>query len=324
MIALIDEPPIVPPTLHVGVPTELAGFSVFPVWTDRAPAKRALSTLIPGPVSFAELEAGPSVSALMVNNTASEPFLLLEGVVVAGGWQDRVVTVDRIVAPGGTWTIEVRCVEQARWGRGDRQLRDARRAPVGVLGALRDIGAGPVDRRWHDAGVRAGAPGYAADQGEVWNRVASYQAAYGPSPTGSLNHALDRADELFDDAPELPVLPGQQGVVVAANGHPVLAEVFNHPRQLREQLPRITAALLADRHRLRPGPVPGHRVRTFATAASALLLDRDDTGPGDALADVGIRGRGGNDLVDVRAIGDHRGRLQHLSVLNRRHELLRT
>lgn len=311
MFDLIDSD-VVLPTLHLGAPSDLWGYSIFPVWTDHAPAKHPLPTLIPVEVALCEIDAGPSVSELVVDHAGPEPFLLLEGTVVAGGWQDRVVITDHILVPGSVHPVEVCCVEESRWGSGDRQFHDARRAPIGVLSTLRGLGR---TRPPEATTPRAGGRG---DQGDVWSSVAGYQDVYGHSVTGSLNHALDRADEALAVPPTLVPLPGQQGVIVSANGHPLLAEVFDHPTQLRQQLGRIVASLGADRHRVRPVASPGWRVRSFAGAISKHAL----AAVGDA--GTGIRAEGRDSLIDACATIDADGRLQHLSVLNVRHALLTT
>lgn len=313
MNALIDSH-VLTPSLHVGAPTDLLGYSVFPLWTDRFPARSPLHTLIPDKVVFRELDSGPSVSKLVVDHAGPKPFLLLEGTVVAGGWQDRVATIDQIILPATVHTIEVRCVEVARWGSDERRLRDVRRAPVGVLSALRGLG------RTRPQEVIVQRDRRRADQGEVWSSVAAYQDVHGHSATGSLNHAMDRADEELIEVPKVVPLPGQQGIVVAANGHPLLAEVFNHPTQLRQQLPRIVASLAADRHRARPVANPGWRVRAFVEAVSSrrlAMVEDADTGSGSAM-----RAQDRDTLIDACAISDPDGRLQHLSVLNARHSLL--
>lgn len=302
--------PVRSPRLHLGAPTDIGGFSLFPVWTDRAPTARPVTTAIPRGVTIGEVDEGPRVGTLTVANPTDKVLLLVEGWLVVGGWQSRTLVNDYLIPARTRLDVAVRCVEQGRWG-GDPALADhGRRAPVGVRGALRGIRA---ERPHGDC--RGGPVVDRADQGDVWTRVRAYEGMHGPSPTGSLIDTLDGAGRIH--LPRLEPLSGQQGVLIAAAGHPVMLEVFDHPRQFAQQLPRIVESLAADLPRIPVIPNLGRRARTFAAACGDRVLDPAAPAGAGTLVEVG------DGLVDMRALVDPTGCIQHLSVLNRRHQLVR-
>lgn len=72
-----------------------------------------------GHPSVIPLQGGASVNQLVLINRGSKPLILLAGEMVSGGKQDRIISKDRIVPPGGTpLPLDVFCVEQGRWSSG--------------------------------------------------------------------------------------------------------------------------------------------------------------------------------------------------------------
>lgn len=70
------------------------------------------------PVGIPE-QRGASVNQLVLINRGSKPLLLLAGELVSGGKQDRIISKDRIVPPGGApLPLDVFCVEAGRWSSG--------------------------------------------------------------------------------------------------------------------------------------------------------------------------------------------------------------
>lgn len=55
------------------------------------------------------------VNTLALLNHSKRPLILLAGEIVTGGKQDRVISKDRIVVPGGELPLDVFCVEPGRW-----------------------------------------------------------------------------------------------------------------------------------------------------------------------------------------------------------------
>jgi ARG and Rhodanese-Phosphatase-superfamily-associated Protein domain len=302
-LMMYDETPSPTPTIHLGAPTQVAGLSIFPAWTDQPVPRRAVRTVLPDRATITELPDGPVVDKLLLTNPTEFVFLVLEGLLVAGGWQHRVVTHSWLAGPHDEFVLDVRCVEQGRWNGDHGHGVDRRRVPVSIRGALRET-AGPriADRR--------------VDQGTVWSRVERYEASFGSSPTSSL---VDVMDTTLDPAAyeALPkALPGQRGVLVGVAGHPVLLELFDHPRTLATQLAPLLEGMLLDGLRQPWVATSGRRARAFARAASTRVLEPVEQ------AGAGVLVAGRDDLADMRGVFDHRNRLVHAAAVNVRHTLV--
>lgn len=288
------------PTIHLGSPTQVGPLTLFPVWTDAPVPAKPVALVPPKAASINELDTGPTVALLHVTNPTNNPFVLLEGLVVDGGWQHRVLIHDVLIGAGRDMEIGVRCVEQGRWGGGTTQRINRRRAPLAVSGALRGIGS---ER---------------ADQGEVWNRVEAYsQSLRAPSATSSMVEVLDQVDVSADLRALVPTpLAGQRGVLVGVDGHPAMLELFEHPKSFERQWASLIDGLLASTAH-RPGAVTsGRRARAFVQRLSRRPLPYVDRA-GDGFLAEAI-----DDLVSVRCLADIDGWGVHSSALNVRHRLV--
>jgi len=179
------------PTIHLGVPTQAGPLTVFPVWTDAPLPEKALRARLPKGATIDELPDGSEVEYLTVHNPTPKTFLLPGGSIFDGGLQHRALVHSVVVDAHSDLTIDVRCVEQGRWGGRKTQQLHRRRAPLAVRGALRGVSA---DRVADDPDL------VFADQTDVWSRVHRYEASAGRSATSSLERAAeyDRSGDLRD------------------------------------------------------------------------------------------------------------------------------
>ena len=299
------------PGLHLGAPAVYGPLTIFPVWTDAPLASRRPYTTAAGRgATVGELDDGPSVGHVQVSNDGHRPRVLFGGMLLEAGWQHRVLLDDVAVARGAQQVVDVACVEQHRWG-GDRDQRLGRRvAPLAVRGATFGL-------RSPDAAHRDVASDRRADQGDVWRRVARYERLHGASATSSLVDVAGRLDAQVQALVSLvQPLPGQRGVLIGVGGHPVLLEVFDHPRTLSEQWAGILGSVWMDAHAAPAVPTPGGRARAFVARISGTPLQptrRAGVGSGLTVEDdTLISGRG-------LALGTS---LVHAAVLNARHDIV--
>lgn len=294
------------PTHHLGAPTHVDGLTVFPVWTDAPIPRRALRTSLPDGARIGEVAEGPAIEVLRLQNPTEAQFLLPGGALFDGGWQHRVLIRSVLVVGCTEVDLDVRCVEAGRWGGPGDQRLHRRRAPLAIRGALGGI--------VHD---QAQTPEQSADQTEVWNRVQRYEGTIGSSPSSSMLEIADHLDVAHPDVVQrLRPLPGQRGVLIGIGGHPVLLEVFDHPRTLAEQWEPIITGVLADARLATDQPTPSHRARSFIRRISARALA--PCGPAGAAVAVHAR----DELVAAEGAAVEHDRLIHLSALNVRHELV--
>lgn len=119
--------------LHLGRPVHRGALTLFPVWNGRAVGGRGYDAI--SAVAVAERAGSPVVGQLVVTNGGSRPALLVEGELLEGGQQHRVVSRSTLLAAGGSSVLDVRCVEAGRWAGQQTHTRSGQRAPLDVRAA---------------------------------------------------------------------------------------------------------------------------------------------------------------------------------------------
>jgi hypothetical protein len=168
-----------------------------------------------GKFKIAELEEGASVNNLEVRNDTDKYVVLLAGEMIRGAKQDRIISYDTVIPPGGKFDVDAFCVEAGRWTEVSEHFTHKKEmAP---------------------ASVRATAQGK-QDQGQVWAEVSKVNADRGTvTGTDALTASYDdpefQADvkkyekALSDFAKKREVV----GVIVVAEGEVKAGDVFaNH------------------------------------------------------------------------------------------------
>lgn len=278
--------------LHVGSGTTNGALTVFPIWGEyegpRGYSLNAKSALL------AERAAGAAVSMLSATNTGNRPLLVLEGQLLEGGLQNRLVARSVLVPAHGAIDMDVVCVEAGRWSGGSKHQWNDRRASVRVRSALVSKGD---------------------QQGEVWSRVAEYEGSYGSNETASLVEHADRAVADVDRLAEaFRPLAGQVGVVLGIAGQPVVAEVFDSPSTLASQFHSLVRAAALDALGQEHVATPSRRARRFVDRLARV--ERQAVAP----AGVGTTLAGANAYASVSALAWRR-RDVHLVATNPRHPL---
>lgn len=280
--------------LHVGRGTTRGALTVFPVWNARMGARGYVHAT--AGIELAENADGPVVGKLLATNGGARPVLLVEGSMLEGGWQNRML-LDSIMVPArGRVDLPVACVEQGRWNGQHGHRFGARRATARVQAASRG--------------------GRRNVQGEVWQRVSEYDARFGADATQSLAGHLDRGErDLRELVRGIEPLVGQAGVLIGIAGQPVALEVFDDPRTFAREFEGILLAAAMDALG-QPGiPTPGRRARRFLERAELVRLAAlRPAGDGTTVG-------GRTDSADVKALA-WGGRLVHLAAVNPRHELI--
>jgi hypothetical protein len=285
------------PEIHLGRPQGLGPLTVFPLWT-AVPPFTDLMTAGDIQIGVTELPQ-PDYTRVVISNPGSTPVLVLEGELLVGGMQHRILAGDVVVAPKSSVTVPVMCVERGRWDGDRRHAHTNDRVALSIRAAV------------------TGAEETAA-QSEVWNRVSHLEGLYGSSATSSY---LDVEAAAVNLPPvSYQPLPGQQGVLVGAAGYPAIVELFPSTRDIRRSIEALLRSVMLEAVRL-PGDaksVPGRRARRMVGHLEAMTLcearDRE-SGLATPLASY-------NEKVMVRAT-DYHGALAHVVAFDRRHPLVR-
>ncbi len=160
----------------------------------------------------------------MVENPTDSNVLLYEGEEVLGAQQNRTFDVSVLVGAGSKLSVPVSCVEAGRWD-GGRHREEFDAAPQAAYPELRRMKSMQARAR-----VAAGHEAR-ADQGAVWNEVASKAARMGiSSATGAMHDIYEgRRDRLAEIRDAIQLHDGQLGAVVAIDGEIQVMDLVSRP-----------------------------------------------------------------------------------------------
>jgi hypothetical protein len=198
-------------------------------------------------VQISEVSEGGSVPDLALANGAGAAVLLLDGEDLIGAKQNRVLNTSVLVAAGARLRIPVSCVEQGRWSYRGRRLAPGAGS---LYASLRRKKAASVT-----GSVRSGR-GHRSDQADIWDELASKDAAFGiASPTGAMGDFYARhEDEVAAGRRALAARPGQVGAVVYLSGRWTGLDLLGGPRLFARAWERLVAGYVADGIGCKPGP----------------------------------------------------------------------
>ncbi len=223
--------------LSVGEPVVHGNLAVYPVYLPGGGEKlgdvftmaEAAET---GRFKIAELEEGASVNSLEVHNDTDKYVVLLAGEMIRGAKQDRIISYDTVVPPGGKFDVDAFCVEAGRWTEVSEHFTDKKEmAP---------------------ASVRAAAQGK-QDQGQVWAEVSKVNAERGAvTGTDALTASYDDPEFQADVKKYEKALKGLAkkkevvGVIVVAEGKVKAGDVFANHDLFAAVWPRLLTSYAMD------------------------------------------------------------------------------
>ena len=268
--------------IEVGEPDVAGPLAVYPLFGPEAGLSYVAFAAAHEQVAITELEGGASVNDLVVHNSGADPVLLYEGEEVIGAQQNRVLDISILVAAGSKTRIPVSCVEQGRWD-GRRHRERFRPSPQAADPRMRKL-KNKRARMNADAGLEA-----RADQGEVWQEVASRDAEMGAaSPTGAMSDIYEaRRDGLADIRSGVDLRDGQCGAVAVIGGRIEMLDFVGRPDVYAALHPAIVEGYALDALAFREGrvagpaePVDAATVRGFTLLACDARATGSADGPG--------------------------------------------
>ena len=272
---------------------------------------------LPGPVAedqnlitVTERAEGASVPELDVIVTGHLPVLLIEGEMLIGQLQNRVLNVSVLVAASERTPIPVSCVEAGRWGNRRTTGRGQRHAPT-KLRAIKTKGV--------NLNLRTSRMAH-SEQGRVWGEVAEYKqlvAASRPAfdedfaESEALEDVVDAiGDELNVVVAGIEPVIDQIGVVTMIDGEVRGMELFDRARTLASYWPSLVQGFAVDavleETTDRGGAFEAHELvasveRFLARVADARIeqlpgvgLGETITIDGEGLVGTGLRWNGGS------------------------------
>jgi hypothetical protein len=167
-----------------------------------------------GQVVVKETSDSGSVNSLIVLNTSDAYIFLMDGDILAGAKQNRVLNTSVLLAPHSKTMIPVSCVEQGRWHSvSDKFSTTDYAAPS----SMRKMKTDNVSFSLKEAN------NFDANQGAVWNSVAGFaQERLVNSPTSNFSDVYEATRSNVDAAVELFMLDPEANGVMFFKGKTIL------------------------------------------------------------------------------------------------------
>jgi len=195
--------------LHLGNPRTTGELEIHPLIASNVP--EAPWVLLHQAIAEKTIEvfekANANVTEVLARNLGAAPILVVEGEILVGAKQNRVVTGTALIPAGATVPVAVGCVQQGRWH---------------FVSPSFDIGAMPAEPNLRARHVEETASAGHHDQARLWSDVAASMRVRGVrSPSGDYVEAQAAHVRAVHDAGDeeararaFDVVPGQVGVLV--------------------------------------------------------------------------------------------------------------
>ena len=183
-------------------------------------------------IQVKEVSESGSVNNLFVFNLSSKYVFFMDGDILMGAKQNRVLNTSVLLAPNSKITLPVSCVEQGRWSRMSANFMDSDYITPQTLraGKSRTVSENLRARSEFDAG-----------QGEVWKDVEDYQVILNcKSPTSSLTDVYDKEKDNFESfIKNFSINNDANGLAIFSDKKLLNVDVFNRTDIYQEYFPKI-------------------------------------------------------------------------------------
>lgn len=217
-----------PPTgVRVGAPQVAGRLTLFPLFREAAgvdyvtfaDAQKA------GAVEITERGGPGTVSRLTLTNKGTLPILIIDGDLLLGLKQDRVLNTTILAPANSTIDIPVSCVEAGRW---HRMSDTARKGSFSVSPGVRAA-------KLKGLLVQARGMGeFDSDQAAVWDAVDKYARSLRVTSRTRAYSDIEeqRRPQIEKRLAQLKQADGQAGVLAAVGGRPVSFDLFDRAETL--------------------------------------------------------------------------------------------
>jgi len=232
------------PDIRGSEPMPCDGVAVFPLFAGMPLTQGTSGTLghalaqdamAAGTLSVTEVSEEGLVSELLAVNAGDEPVLIVEGQVLRGAKQDRVLCCSVLSAARSQTRLPVACVERGRWDYGSRHFAAGGWCPPTMRHRLKQLACSASSERF-------------VAQASVWHEIRRrHRATATRSERENLCDILDtHRDRAQDLRHALPCSAGASGIAVALNGKVVCADIFDSPTTLARMWERIIDGIVLD------------------------------------------------------------------------------
>ena len=230
-----------PNGLRLGSPQTAGRLTLLPVFHDGTALEYVTfaDAQKDGSAEITEVEGGGAVSTLAVKTISQVPVLMIDGEILVGLKQNRVLNTTIMVPAKTTLEVPVACVEAGRWRHATSK---ASRADYALSPKIRGM-------KRHSVTLSARAFGkFSADQRAVWDGVAGSLGDLGVDSKTLAYSDIEkqRGPEIEDRLSQLRPEPGQSGVLALIGGEPVAFDLFDRPSTLAGMWQGLIGSYIAE------------------------------------------------------------------------------
>jgi len=189
-----------------------------------------------------EINEAGSVNHLLVINSSEQHVFLMDGDILTGAKQNRVVNTSILLAPASKTVIPVSCVEQGRWSRTSDTFSTAGfTAPTSLRASKSEQVRASLRRN----------EGHKADQGAIWDTVQEYQKAFHvDSRTSSLADVFSEQEgQISAAAVAFTPVPGANGLAVFLGRQLISLDLFHRCAVYEEYFPGLVRGAVLESKR---------------------------------------------------------------------------
>lgn len=197
-------------------------------------------------IQVKELDAAGSVNTIFVLNTSGSFVFIMDGDMLAGAKQNRVVNVSMLLAPRSKTQIPVSCVEHGRWSRTSTGFHGTDYAAPTFLRA------GKADQVRESLKKKRG---FSSNQGEIWGSVEGYQRTHKVnSETSNLSDIFEqKADEFTKSIARFVPDEHANGFAVFFGKTLVSVDIFNRRNVYHDYFPKLLRGAAFEAANSKPG-----------------------------------------------------------------------
>ena len=200
--------------------------TVFPLFCRFKPPVKHLvlkEAMEQGLITIGEVNERGHVPQLKVTSNASAPVLILDGEELFGAKQNRALNTTVLLGKHSVTIIPVSCTEQGRWHYESKTFTES-----GIIMSprLREMKNRSVQESLRTTRE------FRSDQCAIWDGIRD-QADHASvsSPTGAMRDVHEkRREDIIDYGRRFPLVPGQQGILVAIGQEVVGMDVVTYPQ----------------------------------------------------------------------------------------------
>lgn len=198
---------------------------------------------------YGRMEDSDAVNSLTVQNKSNETVYLMQGDVIQGGNQDRILAEDRVIAARTIMDIPVYCVEHGRWqyredevDQDDAESKHKRK--IFAFSGYYNVASSDLRKTVRET----------QNQESVWKKVGELTAKNNAESSTKTYTALEGSDEftkkrdayLTSLTDKLSSIENCVGFVAVSGNKVIGTDVFGHPNLFQKQSKALLHGYVTD------------------------------------------------------------------------------